>query len=206
LAGGAWTGAVRIVGATCREWRGGRASQPGPYALALRINDEFQFFGQEGIERPQRSKKTRCIGADILIAESTWKSKCGNELSDYLATTVRAALVACLSRLRKDKEQIDEQSLPNQVDSALEDFRQFDYSTQFPPSTYCPSCGQLLKTGLTKQCLKCGVDYLLLPPKDQLDALLATKLHCITSCSSRCSSLDKAENPVPLPMAEQLTG
>src|SRR5262245_9537372 len=88
------------------------------YALALRIDGEFQTFGQEGIEQPRRSKKTRCIGADIVIAEPTWKSKSGNELRDYLATAVRAALVACVSRLRKDKEQIDEQSLFNEVDSA----------------------------------------------------------------------------------------
>src|SRR6185436_12180673 len=29
-----------------------------------------------------------------------------------------------------------------------------------------------------------GDVYLLLPPKDQLDALLATRLHCVTACDS----------------------
>jgi hypothetical protein len=129
------------------------------YALALRIDGEFQTFGPEGIERPRRSKKTRCIGTDIVISESTWKNKSGNELRDYLATTIRASLAVCVSRLRKDKELIDEKSLFNEVDSAIEDFQGFDYLTRFPSPVYCPSCGQLLTTGLANQCLKCGTDW-----------------------------------------------
>jgi len=38
--------------------------------------------------------------------------------------------------------------------------------------------------------------YLLLPPKDQLDALLATSLHCVTACSSR-SCAPEAGVPEP---------
>jgi nitrite reductase (NADH) large subunit len=47
--------------------------------------------------------------------------------------------------------------------------------------------------------------YLLLPAKEQLDALLATKLHCITDCNSRCLSDENAEYATDIPMTEQLT-
>jgi nitrite reductase (NADH) large subunit len=46
--------------------------------------------------------------------------------------------------------------------------------------------------------------HLLLPPKGQLDALLATRLHCVTACNSRCPTEDADDASIS--MAEQLTG
>src|ERR1044072_4209534 len=62
------------------------------YALALRIGGEFQEFGKEGIEAIRRSKKESYIGAYIVIPESVWRAKSKDQLRDYLATQVRAAL------------------------------------------------------------------------------------------------------------------
>jgi NAD(P)H-dependent nitrite reductase small subunit len=45
--------------------------------------------------------------------------------------------------------------------------------------------------------------HLLLPPKGQLDALLATNLHCVTACGSRCSSSEETDTN-SLPIAELL--
>ena len=33
--------------------------------------------------------------------------------------------------------------------------------------------------------------YLLLPPKDQLDALLATNLHCVTACETHSKQAEE---------------
>jgi len=97
------------------------------YALALRIDGEFQKFGVEGIERIRRSKRDRYIGADIVIPEAVWRDKTRNELRDYLATQVRAALKSCVARLRKDKETLDERRLFQEIDAAINEFRQIDY-------------------------------------------------------------------------------
>ncbi|MCW5558601.1 MAG: hypothetical protein KIT22_12310 [Verrucomicrobiae bacterium] len=98
------------------------------YALALRIDGEFQKFGAEGIERIRRSKRDRYIGADIVIPDSVWQGRSRNELRDYLARQVRAALQRCVARLRKDKESVNESQLFEEIDAAIAEFRRIDYS------------------------------------------------------------------------------
>ena len=97
------------------------------YALALRIDGEFQKFGDEGIEQIRRGKRERYIGADIIVPEPVWRSRSRNELRDYLARQVRAALQSCVARLRKDKEAVDESRLFGEIDMAICEFRQIDY-------------------------------------------------------------------------------
>jgi hypothetical protein len=96
------------------------------YALALRIGGEFQDFGKEGIAMVGRNKKESCIGADIVIPKSVWGAKDRNQLRDYLADQVRSALQICVSRLRKDKEPVDELGLLGEVDVAISEFKKND--------------------------------------------------------------------------------
>jgi len=100
------------------------------YALAIRTDGKYQKFGKEGIERIRRRIVDRYIGAEIIIPESVWRPKSRNELRDYLAMQVRAALEACVARLRKDQERVDEVRLFGEVDAALSRFRAIDYEVQ----------------------------------------------------------------------------
>ena len=93
------------------------------YALALRIGGEFQDFGKEGIAMVRRNKRESYIGADIVIPESAWRTKDRNQLRDYFADQVRSALQMCVSRLRKDKDQVDETGLFREVDVAIGEFK-----------------------------------------------------------------------------------
>src|SRR5690348_9344832 len=77
------------------------------YAFALRIDGQFRSFGEPGVERPRQSRKTRCIGSDIVVPESIWKNKTRNELRDYLARQIRTALEDCVARLKKEKEPVE---------------------------------------------------------------------------------------------------
>ena len=97
------------------------------YAIALRIAGEFQQFGPESIERIRRSKRDRYIGADIIIPQEVWTDRSRNDLRDYLARQVRAALQACVARLRKDKEPVDEACLFGEIDAAIGAFSKIDY-------------------------------------------------------------------------------
>jgi hypothetical protein len=92
------------------------------YALALRIGGEFAEFGEEGVEPPRRRRRDRYIGSDIVIPVSVWKNKSRNELRDYLAKQVRAALENCVARLRRDKETVDDKRLFAEVDAAIREF------------------------------------------------------------------------------------
>lgn len=97
------------------------------FALALRIDGEFQQFGTESIDHIRRSRRDRLIGVDIVIPGEVWRDKSRNELRNYLAARVREALGVCVTRLRRDKEQVDEASLFAEVDGALSEFMKIDY-------------------------------------------------------------------------------
>jgi len=97
------------------------------YALGLRVDGKFDKFGEEGIERVRRSKRDRYISADIIIPEAVWRGRSRNELRDYLARQVRAAVQSCVARLRKDKETVEESQLFAEIDAAIGEFTQIDY-------------------------------------------------------------------------------
>ena len=97
------------------------------FALALRIEGKFRGFGKEGIEGVRRNNRESYIGADIVIPSAVWKGKAPNELRDYLASQVNAALNRCLMRLEKDKVRIDSASLRSDFERAIEQFKQMDF-------------------------------------------------------------------------------
>jgi hypothetical protein len=97
------------------------------YALALRIGGEFVAFSPEGIEKIRLSRRDRFVGADIVIPQAVWRDRTRNELRDYLARQVRAALQNCVARLRKDKETVDEARLFGEIEAAICEFTQIDY-------------------------------------------------------------------------------
>jgi len=54
-----------------------------------------------------------------------------NEVRDYLARQVRAALQSCVARLRRDKEAVDEPVLFAEIDAAIDEFTQKDYDGRY---------------------------------------------------------------------------
>ena len=98
------------------------------YALALRIGGEFGDFGEEGVAMVRRNKKERFISAEIIIPKSVWQPKTPNQLRDYLAVEMRNALRKCVTRLQKDKEQVNEIRLLRDIDAAVEEFKKIDYN------------------------------------------------------------------------------
>ncbi len=81
----------------------------------------------ERIERIRRSKRDRFISAEVVVPVAVWRGRSRNELRDYLASQVRAALQCCVARLRKDKEAVDEARLFADVDTAIAEFTNIDY-------------------------------------------------------------------------------
>lgn len=99
----------------------------GHYGIVLRIDGEFASFGPETIGRISRSQRNRDIGVEIVIPQPVWRGKTRNQLRDYLADRVRAALVACVTRLSKDGESVDEPSLFLEIDEAINEFRAMNF-------------------------------------------------------------------------------
>ena len=62
-----------------------------------------------------------------MIPRAIWRHKTANELRDYLARQVRAALHSCVARLRRDKEIVQEPVLFSEIDAAIAEFTQIDY-------------------------------------------------------------------------------
>ncbi len=111
----------------CRHCQSSYCATIAHYALALRIGGEFVEFSPEGIEKIRLSRRDRFVGADIVIPQAVWRDSTRNELRDYLARQVRAALQSCVARLRKDKETVDEARLFGEIDAAIGEFTQIDY-------------------------------------------------------------------------------
>jgi hypothetical protein len=97
------------------------------YAPVLRIDGPFQKFGEEGIARLRFAKKQRYITADIQIPSDVWEVRSKNELRDYLAQKVRETIVIFVERLRKDKLEVDADSLFKEVDAGISIFKGIDY-------------------------------------------------------------------------------
>jgi hypothetical protein len=103
------------------------------YALVVLIGGEFRDFMTDRIERIRRSKRDRCISAEVVVPAALWRGRSPNELRDYLARQVRAALQCCIARLRKDKEPVDEARLLTEVEAAISEFTQTDYEGHAEP-------------------------------------------------------------------------
>jgi hypothetical protein len=111
----------------CRHCQSSFCPAIDHYGIALRIGGRSVEFGPEAIERIRRDKRKRLIGVDIVIPAAVWRKRTTNELRDYLCEQIRAALQACVARLKKDKETVDETLLFAQVDAAIAEFRRIDY-------------------------------------------------------------------------------
>jgi len=97
------------------------------YAPVLRIDGSIQKFGDEDITRLRFAKKQRCISADIQIPESIWQPMSKNQIRDYLASKTREIIELFVARLKKDKLQINEQSLLREIDQGINEFKKIDY-------------------------------------------------------------------------------
>jgi hypothetical protein len=128
-------------------------------APVLRINGSLQTFGHEAIERIRRSRKKRCITADIVIPMERWQTLPTPELKQYLANQIRESLTICAARLIKDGETVNNGLLLADVDYAISEFLAMDHPPNPDRLVSCPNCGAALRGALAKQCFECGHDW-----------------------------------------------
>ena len=96
------------------------------YALAIRISGTLTDFGPERIHRIRRNNKERYIGCDIDVPIDAWQSRTLDELRGYLVQRLRTAIEALVSRLRKDGETVDEDTLFKELNQVFERFMEPD--------------------------------------------------------------------------------
>jgi hypothetical protein len=92
------------------------------FALTLSCSSSADEFGPEAIGRIRRRRPARYITADIVVPLAASVDKTEMQIKEYLATRVRLALEMCVTRLKKDKEVVDELSLFEHVDAAIAEF------------------------------------------------------------------------------------
>ena len=97
------------------------------YGPVIRVDGSINQFGNEEITRLRFAKKKRYITADIQIPESVWSSKTKNEIRDYIAEKIRETLKLFVTRLKKEKIEIDDNSLFNEVDTGINEFKKINY-------------------------------------------------------------------------------
>jgi len=92
------------------------------YGLVLRIDGSLDQFGEEGIARLRFAKARRYITVDIQIPQAVWGALSITQLKLYLAGQVKSAMEACISRLKKERCEIDEKQLLEQVNAAIHEY------------------------------------------------------------------------------------
>jgi len=112
----------------CEHCTSSHCSAVDHYALALRVGGKFTDYEEEKIWKIRRSRKDRYIGADIDIPMSVWSSKTTDELKYYLSEKTIEAVQLLITRLRKDKVEIEEEPLLKEVKAAIEKFHEIAYS------------------------------------------------------------------------------
>ena len=88
------------------------------FALILRIDGSLARYGHEGVGRVRLAQSRRYVSAEIQVPESAWRVE-SQVLKAYLATQVRAALVACVDRLLEGGLAVSEIDFFQQVDAAI---------------------------------------------------------------------------------------
>jgi hypothetical protein len=88
------------------------------FALVLRVDGSLMSYGDEGIARVRFAKARRYITADIHIPQSIWLPMSRAELRLYLVRQVKAAVAACVSRLRATKCVIAAEGLDAEIEAA----------------------------------------------------------------------------------------
>ena len=97
------------------------------YAPVIRVDGSIQKFGEEKIARLRFAKKQRYITADIQVPESVWKPKTKNEIRDYIALKIRESIELFVTRLKKEKLEIDDVSLFREIDLGINEFMNINY-------------------------------------------------------------------------------
>lgn len=92
------------------------------YAIVLRVDGSLATFGDEGLARLRFAKAQRYISIDVQITETAWRSRDAQQLKIYIANQVKAAIKACVARLRKDKHPVSEALLEAEVDAAITEY------------------------------------------------------------------------------------
>lgn len=113
---------VPLYRALARHVKSSHCPAIDEYALVLRIDGTLCRFGEEGIARLRFAKARRCITADIQIPQSVWEPLSNTQLQVYLAGKVKAAIEACVLRLKKDRCVIDDIRLMEQVNAAIQEY------------------------------------------------------------------------------------
>ncbi|RBP49348.1 hypothetical protein [Arenicella xantha] len=102
-------------------------SEVDHYALVLRVGGRHTDYDEEKIWKLRRHKKDRYIGIDIDIPKSVWTKKTTDELKVYLSEKVIEAVEIMILRLRKDKVEIEEKYLLNDLRNAISEFNKITY-------------------------------------------------------------------------------
>lgn len=92
------------------------------FALILRTDGDVQTFGFEGCKNVRRSRRERYITVDLGVPEHRWKSVSASEFRSYLWELTETGILCCVDRLRRDKEQIDFESLRADLGTARDIF------------------------------------------------------------------------------------
>ena len=96
------------------------------YALVLRIDGRFAQFGEEGLARLRFQKSRRYITIDIQVPVHVWQPMTFSEFKGYLAQRVTDAMMACVERLERSKEQVDKELLFAEIEAAMGEFSASD--------------------------------------------------------------------------------
>jgi hypothetical protein len=97
-------------------------SEIDEYALVLRVDGQYAKFGPEGVYRVRLSKSKRYISADIQIPQEIWQPMNEYQMKMYLAQQIKSAVLKCVSRLQKEKYQVEEDKLKNQIESSISNY------------------------------------------------------------------------------------
>jgi hypothetical protein len=92
------------------------------YALVLRIDGSLDKFGAEGLSHLRFARKQRYVTIDIQIPESAWQPLKEPQLRAYLVRQVKSAIEACVSKLKREKLQVDDHALRSEIDAAALDY------------------------------------------------------------------------------------
>jgi hypothetical protein len=96
------------------------------FALVLRVDGSITTYGNEGVARVRFAKARRYITADIQIPKSIWLRMPRAELRLYLVKQAKAAVTACVSRLRAAKCIVAADGLDAEIEAAIKAYLKSD--------------------------------------------------------------------------------
>ncbi|MES9684871.1 hypothetical protein ABWK22_18625 [Gottfriedia acidiceleris] len=91
-------------------------------APILRVDGKYSEFNFEGFERLRLSKKFRYITIDVGMPQARWESKIDFEIREYLIVNLKSALEAMIKRLKKEKYEVQETLLWEDISEVEKQF------------------------------------------------------------------------------------